>query len=203
MILKSTLTAWLIVWLSGATLVAQDVPEINYFNLSVNEGKVYLAWQLKAGATCFGIRVDRSTDQINFEDIGGFGGICGDLTKPESYSLIDEDPPQNQRVYYRLELGTGYYTEMRYIDVINLGGKVYQVRPNPVTSESKIWFTNTAKEEHTLTVTNLMGQPVYQQRTREESFTIHSVYFRVGLYPFIIESSGGSRIASGKFVVLR
>ena len=107
----STLLIWTLMLVMNQPAPAQDVPDIGYFNVSSGGGKVYLAWQLKAGGTCFGIQVHRSADGLNFEEIGGIEGVCGDLTNPESHSFTDDDPPVNQRVYYRLELGLGNFTE--------------------------------------------------------------------------------------------
>jgi hypothetical protein len=189
-------------WLLPDPASAQDLPEIGYFNLAAGGGKVYLAWQLNAGATCFGIQVHRSVDKLTYEEIGGIEGVCGDLNQAQNYSFIDENPPLNQRVYYRLELGTGNFTEPRYVDVIDLGGDAIQVRPNPVTTRSGIYFSNPLKEKHTLLVSDLQGKIIYRHTTNEDRFILHSFYFARGLYLLQITADEGSQSYSGKFLVL-
>lgn len=189
-------------WMLLGSAYTQDVPEIGYFNLSTGEGKVYLSWQLKAGATCFGITVHRSADGQFFDPIGGIEGVCGDLSKPESYNFVDEDPPVNQRVFYRLELGLGNFTEIRYVDVVDLGDESYQVRPNPVATNARIIFANPQKEESTLHVLNLQGQTIYRQSTRLDHFDIHARDLSAGLYMFSISQDGSVKTMTGKFLVI-
>ncbi len=204
MIMKQLLLMFLFV-LPGLVLhhaSAQDVPEIGYFNLSAGGGKVYLAWQLNAGATCYGIQVHRSVDELTFEKIGGIEGVCGDLNQAQAYSFIDENPPLNRRIYYRLELGTGNFTESRYVEVIDLGGDAVQIRPNPVTTRSWIHFSNPLKENHTLLVSDLQGKVIYRQSSSEDRFIINSSYFAKGLYLFQVTADEGSQQLSGKFLVI-
>ena len=198
----STLLIWTLMVVMNQPASAQDGPEIGYFNLSSGGGKVYLAWQLKAGGTCFGIQVHRSADGLNFEKIGGIEGVCGDLNNPESYSFTDDDPPLNQRVYYRLELGLGNFTEIRYVDVTDLLGELFQVRPHPVTTTSSIHFLNPQKENHTLIISDLQGRTIYRQTSREDHFTIQSSYFAKGLYLFYIASPYAANTLKGKLMIL-
>lgn len=204
MVMKQLLLMFLFVlpWLALQHASAQDVPEIGYFNLATGGGKVYLAWQLNAGATCYGIQIHRSVDEHTYEVIGGIEGVCGDLNQPQSYSFIDENPPLNQRVHYRLELGTGNFTDPRYVEVIDLGGDAVQVRPNPVTTRSGIYFSNPGKENHTLLVSDLQGKIIYQQSSNEDRFFIQSAYFAQGIYIFQVTAEDASQRLSGKFVVL-
>jgi hypothetical protein len=192
----------MIIGLLARPASGQELPEIGYFNLSAGGGKVYLAWQLKAGYTCLGIRVHRSDDGFSFTEIGGIPGVCGDLTRPESYTFIDEDPPLNQRVYYRLELGFGNFTEARFVDVIDLGGGNYQLRPNPVTTSSQLFFENATSEDHLLTISDLNGKMVHQQTTRNDRFILRAIAFARGLYIFSITSSGKTTPVTGKILIL-
>ena len=196
----------LLSFLAGLAFIplhAQEVPGIGYFNLTSGGGKVYLSWQLEPGATCFGIQVHRSADGDTFEAIGGIEGVCGDLTKPVSYSFVDETPPRNQRVWYRLELGTNNFTEIRYVDVIDLQGEPVQVRPNPVTDRARIFFTNASRDNHHLMISTINGQVVMRASTREDHFIINASYFAAGTYIFSIRPEGNPEALTGKLLILR
>lgn len=198
---STVLTAMLIIFITQFSL--GQVPDIGYINVTAGNGKVYLAWQLLAGATCQGITIHRSSDGKDFSGIGHIEGVCGDLTKPESYNFIDEDPPLNQRVYYRLELGSGNYSETVYADLTDLGGNSFQVRPNPVTTTSMLYFENDSKDNHQLIISDIGGKIVYQQSTRNDHFIIRAANFSSGVFVFSIFPDDGTEPLSGKIVILR
>lgn len=188
---------------SAAGSLAQNVPEVGYFNASAADGKVYLSWQLKAGATCLGTKIQRSGDGQSFTEIGKIEGVCGDLTKPESYSFIDENPPLNQQIYYRLELGFANFTDTIYLEVIDLAEDAYQVRPNPAIENTKIYFTNGSKEQHTLMLTDLSGKLLHTRSTNQSVFELTHLPYSPGIYLFTIRSEDGRKTFSGKLVIAR
>jgi hypothetical protein len=182
---------------------AQSIPELGYFNAATGNGKVYLSWQLNAGATCLGMQIERSTDGMVFSEIGKIGGICGDLSKPISYSFTDEDPPPNEVVFYRLELGLGNFTDTLRLEVIDLGTNAFQIRPNPVRESTKIYFTNEGNEQHTFRLTDLSGKLLQTRSTSQSVFHLDNLPYSTGIYLFSIRSSSGRKFFSGKFMILR
>lgn len=192
---------WIIVLLMIQPLSGQ-VPEVGYINISSGGGKVYLSWQLLPGATCLGIQVHRASDDLIFEEIGKIEGVCGDLNQPQSYSFIDDDPPLNQRSFYRLELGTGNFTDTLFVYLTDFDGNTYQVRPHPVTSGSQLHFSNERQEDHRLIISDISGKMVYSQHTRNDHFTINAAYFSPGLYLFSITPNAPGNAITGKLLIL-
>ncbi len=181
--------------------LAQQVPTLGYFNISGAGKSVYLSWQLNAGATCLGMGVQRSSDGQTFEQVGKIGGICGDLTKPISYNFVDENPPVNTRLYYRIELGQGAFSDTVKIELIDLGESVVQVRPNPVRDYTKVYFKNDSRTMHTLTLSDLNGRRLGSVSTDQNFVELHLSY-PPGLYIFSIRSSDGAQNYSGKLMVV-
>ncbi|MCB2222469.1 MAG: T9SS type A sorting domain-containing protein [Bacteroidetes bacterium] len=184
-------------------LQAQNVPVVGYFNASTVHGKVYLSWQLNAGATCLGTQIERSIDGITFSEIGKIGGICGDLSKPVSYSFTDEDPPLNEVVFYRLELGLGNFTDTLRLEVIDLGSNAYQIRPNPVRESTTIYFSNESQENYTLRLMDLSGKLLHRRSTNQSRFVLNYIPFPTGMYLFAIQSEDSQTSFNGKLMIVR
>ena len=77
-----------------------------------------------------------------------------------------------------------------------------QVRPNPVTDRSRIYFSNGPKDTHTLTLTGMNGQSVWQASTRDDHFIVDGSTLAAGTYLFIIRSTDTGQVLSGKIVVM-
>lgn len=194
------------IWVFGLLWVAllsaaQNQPELDVFSATENNGAVYLSWRILAGGTCNGTNVLRSTDSLNFTEIGRIFGVCGDLSEPVSYSFIDESPIPNKRNYYRLELGKGNFSETIYTDVIDLGEQVYQIRPNPVQSKAKIYFDNSDKQVQTLSIYGINGQLIYAASGSNEFFEVDVQALHNGMYIFSITPENGQSITKGKILV--
>lgn len=71
--------------------VGQD-PTLNYFNANSTSNSVLLTWEIKGGNTCNGIAIFRSTDGINFQQIGQVDGLCGSTDFAVAYSYTDLSP---------------------------------------------------------------------------------------------------------------
>jgi hypothetical protein len=89
------------------------------------------------------------------------------------------------------------------VDVIDLGGDPVQVRPNPVTSQSWIYFSNDSKDNQTLTLTGINGQAVLQASTREDHFILDAGDFAAGTYLFIIRSAETQQVLTGKVLIIK
>lgn len=181
---------------------AQDNPALGGFTASTIGGKVYLKWQLLAGATCLGIWIYRSDSSLNFAKIGQIGGVCGSLSEPQSYSFIDAQPLTNTRNFYRLELGQGNFSQVIHIDIIDLAGEAYQVRPNPFRTNSDIYFKNDLNQEYRITLFDQLGKVIERQQTQQDFFAIKAYGYKPGIYFFNIISADNSQQIMGKFLVL-
>lgn len=186
----------------GTSLFSQEVPTLSYFNITAGSKQVFLSWQLNAGATCLGMEIQRSEDGKSFEQVGKIGGICGDITKPISYSFIDETPPLNTTLYYRLELGQGAFTDTVKTELIDLNGFAIQIRPNPVKNNAKIYFSNESRMEHTLNLYDLTGRNLGSISSSESLFELENLSYPTGIYMYIIRSKDGTKNYSGKMMIV-
>lgn len=161
--------------------------------------KVLVTWTVNQGNTCNGIDVFRSTDGVNFTKIGDIEGICGSTDASIPYNFTDVFPEKNAVNYYRLKLGGLGYTYVVSIEVLDLNGDNYIVRPNPISDQSELLFGNDGSKEAVLRVYNSHGVLVYQQSTITEKFNITKSMFTSGIYYFEIETI--KRKIQGKFLV--
>lgn len=181
---------------------AQIHPMLGKFLASRIEGnKVLLSWQIVAGSTCNGIKILRSTDSLNYEQIGEIGGVCGDVSFAQNYDFTDDNPVINLTNYYRLELGNFGLSQRVSIILVDLGLQGYQVRPNPLSTAGQIFFENSEKAEHTLRVYNQKGLELQTQTTEEDFFKLNILQLKSGIYYFTIAPKNKAIKATGKFLV--
>ncbi len=181
--------------------VAQSHPILGKFRVSVTDGVVFLSWAIVAGSTCNGIQIYRSTDSITFTQIGAIPGICGSTTFSQPYDFTDNNPAKNKVNYYRLELGGYGFSQTLSVELINLEFGNYQIRPNPITSEGKIYFSNDRKQEYRITLHNLNGAEVFSATTREDFFQINVLSLQSGAYIFNISDLENLPFAKGKLLI--
>lgn len=182
---------------------AQDGIVQVQFSATKVSGKVFLDWTMNFGQTCNGIDITRSSDNLNFVPVGNIQGICGSPTDTVSYSFIDQSPLPNQINYYRLMMGNLGQSQTISVEIINIQGTGYQVRPNPIVDEGRIYFDNDRSEEYRLTVLSANGSILKQTLTRNDFFDVNTADLTTGIYFFTIESENGLEGAKGKFVVAR
>lgn len=189
----------LLTLLVGQNALAQQF--LSHFSLSSGQGKVVLNWTIDAGNTCLGINIVRSTDGQTFSPIGNIGGVCGSLDEPVSYSFVDDTPALNQTNSYKLLLGLDLESEVRSIDIIDLGSAGYQIRPHPVYQDGILYFENDRQEHHTLSIFQLNGHRLSEQTSETDHFILDLSAWPAGLYPFrVIHTRSGEVKARGKLV---
>lgn len=196
---------WLLILLnlfSFQYTIAQTSSILSFFFASENNGTVYLSWQIIAGSTCSGIQIHRSTDNINFIEVGDIPGICGDLTSPQDYDFTDFSPIKNSINYYRLELGNNGFSQVLSVEVIDISETGFQVRPNPAYGLSKILFENDNKALHNFAIHNTLGELVYTTSGKEDFFEFDASAFQDGTYFFTITIPGNNAKLQGKVMVI-
>jgi hypothetical protein len=84
-----------------------------------------------------------------------------------------------------------------------LEGTGYQVRPNPIIEQGRIYFDNDRSEEHGLTLFSVNGLAIKELTTRSDFFEINTSDLPAGLYIFRIENNQGADKAAGKLLVAK
>ena len=183
-----------------SNVFAQHNPILGNFTLFENNGKVYLNWSIVSGSTCNGIQIYRSTDNINYTQIGSIAGVCGNSSTAVSYNFTDTNHEKNKINYYRLELGNNGSSEILSVEIIDIESG-YQIRPNPIIGKAKIYFDNNTKLQYQLFIYNLNGIQVYYSTTKEDYFELNTETFLSGIYLFTISMEGNLPKAKGKIMV--
>lgn len=180
---------------------AQSASILAEFTAVRNNTEIILNWVIEKGNTCNGIAITRSTDSLNFIEIGNIEGICGDEERAVSYLFTDENPVRNTRNFYRLELGSVGSSEIVGIDFPYFSDKGFSIRPNPAYNEATVYFLNPDKDEHEISVYNLNGMEVLKTESAEDNFVLNRKRFGAGMYLFSIKNNEGDRI-NGRVLLL-
>lgn len=186
---------------AAANIFAQHNPILDNYFIAENNGKVFLNWTIVSGSTCNGIQIYRSTDNISYTQIGSIAGICGSSSSPVNYNFTDENPVKNKTNCYRLELGGNGSSEILSVEIIDIANGGYQIRPNPFSIQTKIYFDNNRKQKSQLSIFNLTGKLVFATSSNEDFFELNAIDFLSGIYFFSITTEENLPKASGKIEV--
>jgi len=185
----------------SATGFSQQSVILDSFEAFEIDNQVYLDWVISAGNSCNGTKIFRSNDTLQFTQIGSIEGICGNPSSPQPFRFIDENPIRNSINYYRLELGVTGFSKIVSIEVIPLSDDGFQVRPNPASTETTIYFSNNNKEAAQLFLYNINGSQVTTITTQESYFDLDVSGYQAGMYVFIIIVPDGGVLSKGKLTV--
>ncbi len=169
------------------------------FNAASINGKVALHWTINQGNTCTGTYIQRSSDSVQFEEIGVIEGICGNPESPTPYSYNDPDPLPNQMNYYRLRFGASLVSEILPVDVRVYGENGFLLSEHPVRSTSILSFENPPGSVAELRIVSMDGQFCSLLNTHTDTFTIHAEDFDQGVYFFILQRESGHSL-TGRIV---
>ncbi|MDN5350278.1 MAG: hypothetical protein PWQ54_1674 [Bacteroidales bacterium] len=183
-------------------LHAQPLPYLNTFSATEANGKVYLNWVIASGNTCDGVRVFRSADGINFDQIGEISGICGSPYSAVSYEFWDTLPLLNTTSYYKLELGNLGFSLVESLKVFDFSVKNYQIIPHPFARGGTIAFENPSFEIARIRIFNLNGRLMWEDEQNGREFQISAGSLKAGLYLFEIVLSGKIVKARGRLLVI-
>lgn len=180
-----------------------EVPvEYSSFSAVASHGKVLLNWSIEAGSTCNGTDILRSTDNVNFKEIGNIVGICGDPSFRSNYSFIDNSPEKNKTNYYKLRFPPSEFTFSIAVDVLDFGSDRYIIRTNPVQQIEKLYFRDTGGDEAELTLIDMKGIHSKKYTTTLNYFLVDPGFLENGLYYFSITSGLHDPIL-GKFIIVQ
>ncbi len=186
---------------ANGVVMGQTGPIVDNFKVVKSGSQVLLSWRMLAGNTCNGITIYRSTDTTNFEQIGQIPGICGSTVESIRYMHTDISPILNSKNFYRLEFGGLGISDILAIDIIDLGTNGYQVWPNPVWTEAKIYFNNDEGFEHQINLYDLNGKHVYSSNTDNDYFLLRPTNLVDGVYVFTISNPGSPPKIQGKLLI--
>ena len=191
----------IVIFASNPRAFAQEHSILGSFFAKEINGKALLNWHIKAGSSCNGIQIFRSTDSIHFSQIWDIQGVCGNISEPQNYNFTDNNPVKNKVNYYRLELGNTGFSHVVSVEVTDINNGAYQIRPNPVNSEFKIYFDNDKAQEQQLIIYNMSGVQVFSSFTNENIFLLDAGILPSGLFLFTISTPENLPTLHGKLIV--
>jgi hypothetical protein len=163
------------------------------------DGKVILSWTIAAGNSCNGITVFRSTDSLNYSEIGDISGVCGHVSLPVSYSFTDDNPSTTGTNYYRLDLGGVELSYSVAVDVMDLNGSLYKLVPNPINSGSaQLYFANPTSQLVTFYLFSAFGQLLEVMHTNQDVLSLSTSNWSPGSYFFSIVFPYSTQRIGGK-----
>jgi hypothetical protein len=148
---------------------------LDQFSAENVSGKVFLAWTIKSGNTCNGIRIYRSNDSLIYNEIGDIQGVCGNTEYAVNYTYQDDSPSVNKVNYYRLNLGGQGLTYAVSVQVVDVGQNDYFLEQNPIAAETKLFFKNLTGEPYFLTIYSADGILKETKETSSDFFELNQL----------------------------
>ena len=187
--------------LSGSLGFSQNENSANYFYAKVLGESVVLNFELRQGAICFGIQIQRRDEFSNFQQIGLIPGICGSEDYPESFVFTDSEPLRNQRSFYRLifnSLGQSNELEV-FVPGFNENDYVIAIEPN--TQQLSVFFRNPLEQNVQLNLFSLRGDLLHQASSQTGFIPLPTAVFREKFLVFYIISEDRQFYISGKILL--
>jgi len=172
--------------------------ELVSFSASTSGGSVTLDWQTATETNNSGFAVERSTDNVNFSQIGFVPG-AGTSTEIRNYSFTD-NPVNSLKYYYRLKQidynGSYEYSEVVEVEIgLPTEFSLEQNYPNPFNPSTKIKYSIPQDAFVSIKVFNVLGEKVSELVNEEIKAGIQEVTFDAshlssGIYFYLIEAKG-------------
>jgi hypothetical protein len=176
--------------------------DLSAFTLDRN---VVIRWTMNPGSTCFGTGILRSTDNVNFTEIGSIEGVCGSTEVPVSYTFVDSFSLINKTAYYKLSLGLLGESLPVFITNIVLENNMAIAKPNPFRRYTTIQFSETIVDEAHLIIYSIDGRQIFETKVfNANQFFYDNVEYFLNNYNnnvlFTARRPDGQIISTGLFV---
>jgi SdrD B-like domain/Secretion system C-terminal sorting domain len=133
---------------------------INQFNGNYSDGLIQLGWNTYSEINMEHFDIERSTDGINFRQIGKVTTVSGQLNSNINYTYLDITAQRGTN-YYRLAMvdnqGNYSYTKTIMVNVDIRGISVMIVYPNPFSRRVQIRVNSDKAEKVAINIINSNG----------------------------------------------
>jgi hypothetical protein len=183
--------------------------ELASFTAEAINNVVVLKWQTATETNNQGFEIERSLDNINFNNIGFVSGF-GTTTDPKSYSYSDQSVKSGTN-YYRLKQ-IDYDGSYAYSVILKVDFKVFnsylleQNYPNPFNPITTIGFVIENKSNIRITILNPIGEEVAVVLNEEREPGFHQVEFNAtnlpsGVYFYTLRA--GEFVQTKKMILMK
>jgi len=163
---------------------------------------IFVNWTLKGGETCVNMHLQRSPDNIVFEDIFIVGGTCGAATD-QYYDHYDAIELKNSiTYYYRVTASNDFYiSDTVHILYINAGDASIFVYPNPSDAEFNVTVDNLYIPPFLIQLYDIDSKQInYSQMIYANNFTMGKGVLASGVY--LLKVTTEDRLVLTKQVVV-
>jgi hypothetical protein len=174
---------------------------LDKFQAGIVQDKVLLSWTVKTGNSCNGIRILHTLDSTSFNEIGTIEGVCGSTSAPTNYSFTHLHPIANAKNYYKLDFGGEGFSQIIAVNYFDFSENGFVLLPNPIQTDSKLYFNNENNANSVLTLYSTNGSVVHAEKSTLNYFGISGYSLEIGTYLFTLKTEGKSSEISGKFMV--
>lgn len=193
----SHFSLWALVDINDPNVVPVELMSLSARTSAKNE--VVVEWATATETNNYGFYIERSLDNVNFEEIGFVKG-AGDSEYENAYSYTDKETDDVGVYYYRLKQ-VDFDGTYEFSSVISASIKapnsysLYQAYPNPFNPSATIKFDLKESGLVKLTVYNSLGQVVNTLINNELDAGQHDIMFNAarlasGIYFYKLEVNG-------------
>ncbi len=193
----TSFSLWALVDIGDPNVVPVELMSLSARTSAKNE--VVIEWATASETNNYGFYIERSLDNVNFEEIGFVKG-AGDSEYENTYSFTDKETNSVGVYYYRLKQ-VDFDGTYEYSGVISASIKapnsysLYQAYPNPFNPSATIKFDLKENGLVKLTVYNTLGQVVNTLINKELDAGQHEAIFNAdrlasGIYFYKLEVNG-------------
>lgn len=157
-----------------------------------------ISWSTASEQNSDHFTVERSTDAVQFEEIGQVNAQ-GSSQSVVAYAFLDDAPPQGLAFYRLRMVDRDQVTELSPVIVIDRQGALLHVYPNPV-EDVLHWTASTATN---VQVHDMLGRNVLDSMTQPGSTPVLDVReLPAGTYSVRFLDAGGTLVATAHFLKL-
>lgn len=154
---------------------------------------VLVNWTMAPGFTCQDLRLDHSTDSINYEPVYFHAGVCGDALEAISYSFEHTCFSCFGKNYYRLALGFNQYSDTLALSKLLRDDQGLNVYPNPAVDFINLSWLPAQSTLASISVYNLHGNLILTKDLPDNGFAIlNTVGWTQGHYIISITTNSSS-----------
>lgn len=172
--------------------------ELSRFTADLRQGVVDLNWRTESEQNNRGFDVERSADGVNFERLT-FVPSQGSGSTSQDYAWLDRAPLKGRSFYRLRQTDLDGAETLSDVRMVNMDGGVELVSVFPVPANSgdelRVILRADRSEKATLSVSNVLGQAVYEQAaelpTGQHELSIPTQGWAAGTYFVKVATSNG------------
>lgn len=186
---------FLIYFFFNGFLKAQNIDHFEIYELN---NQAFLTVTISQGSTCDGIIILRSTDSVNYKQVGEIPGVCGSSSEAKSYFFTDEKVEFNKTMYYKIQLGNFLLPNNIQIKIYKAILGSINVFRNPCKENITFVLDNNNLNLTKINVIDLKGNKVLELESNDKVIHVNLEALSPGIYHYLIMNE---QWYSGKFIL--